>query len=48
MFSSLSASVTHSAPKASQASTSTERGPSSDHIAISTAPVSDPGTMPMR
>jgi len=27
---------------------STPRAPSSDHIAISTAPVSEAGTMPMR
>ncbi len=39
-------SVTHSWPKLSQASTSTGRSPSSDHIAISIAPVSEAGTMP--
>src|ERR1700726_2106156 len=39
------ASVTHSSPKLSQANTSTGRAPSIDHRAISTAPVSDAGTM---
>jgi hypothetical protein len=40
--------VTQPAPNDSHATTSTPRGPSSDHSAISTAPVSDAGTMPMR
>jgi hypothetical protein len=44
----LDASVTQPSPKLSQASISTGRAPSSDHIAISTAPVSEAGTMPMR
>jgi hypothetical protein len=35
-------------PKLSQARMSTPRGPSKDHKAISTAPVSEAGTMPMR
>ena len=48
IFNCLSASVTHSLPKASQAATSTGFGPSIVHIAISTAPVSEAGTMPMR
>ncbi len=47
-FSCLTASVTQPSPKLSQASTSTGRAPSSVHMAISTAPVSEPGTMPMR
>ncbi len=47
-FSCLSTSVTQPLPKLSQASTSTPRAPSSDHSAISTAPVSEAGTMPMR
>ena len=38
-------SVTQSRLNASQASTSTPRGPSSDHSAISTAPVSEAGTI---
>src|SRR6056297_390517 len=42
------ASVTQPAPKLSQASMVQGRTPSIDHIAISTAPVSDAGTMPMR
>ena len=41
-------SVSQPLPNASQAMTSTRRWPSSDHIAISTAPVSEPGTMPIR
>ena len=41
-------SVTQPSPKLSQASTSTGRAPSIDHSAISTAPVSEAGTMPMR
>src|SRR5688500_6551711 len=41
-------SVTQPAPELSQASTVTGRAPSIDHSAISTAPVSDAGTMPMR
>jgi hypothetical protein len=45
---SAAASLAHSPPKASQASAVTGRGPSSDHIAISTAPVSDAGTIAMR
>ena len=36
-------SVTQSRLNASHASASTPRGPSSDHSAISTAPVSEPG-----
>ena len=47
-FSCLATSVTHCSPKLSQASMSTPRAPSSDHIAISMAPVSDAGTMPRR
>ena len=47
-FSCLTASVTQPEPKLSQATMSTGRSPSSDHIAISTAPVSEAGTMPMR
>src|SRR5258708_7805384 len=39
------ASVTHSSPKLSQANTSTGRAPSIDHSAISTAPVSEAGTI---
>ena len=42
------ASVTQPAPKLSQASMSTPRAPSIDHIAISTAPVSEAGTIPIR
>ena len=41
-------SETQPSPKLSQVSMSTPRAPSSDHIAISTAPVSDAGVMPMR
>jgi hypothetical protein len=41
-------SVTQPSPKLSQATMSTPRVPSNDHIAISTAPVSEAGTMPMR
>src|SRR5690606_7452671 len=41
-------SLTQPKPKLSQASTSTPRAPSNDHTAISTAPVSDAGTIPMR
>ena len=44
----LTTSVTQPSPKLSQASTSTGRAPSIDHSAISTAPVSEAGTMPMR
>jgi hypothetical protein len=40
--------VTQPSPKLSQARTSTGRGPSSDHIAISTAPVSEAGMIAMR
>src|ERR1700738_1609702 len=47
-LSSLTTSVSQPWPKDSQASTVTGRAPSSDHSAISTAPVSDPGTIPMR
>ena len=47
-LSSLTMSVTQPSPKDSQASIVTGRGPSSDQSAISTAPVSDAGTMPMR
>ena len=48
ILSCLTASVTQPSPKLSQASIVTGRAPSIVHIAISTAPVSDPGTMPMR
>ena len=41
-------SVTQSLPKLSKAMTWTGRGPSIDHRAISTAPVSEAGTMPIR
>ena len=41
-------SVAQPALKLSHTSTSTPRLPSSDHIAISKAPVSEPGTMPIR
>src|ERR1700753_3558070 len=44
----LAASVTQPSPKLSQASVVTGLAPSMVHIAISKAPVSDPGTMPMR
>src|SRR5690606_28333064 len=47
-FSCLTTSVTQPEPNDSHATTSTLRWPSSDHSAISTAPVSDAGTMPMR
>src|SRR5262249_1724958 len=47
-LSSLVMSVTQPAPNDSQASTVTGRAPSSDHIAISAAPVSEAGTMPIR
>ena len=47
-FSCLTASVTQPWPKLSQASMSTPRAPSIDHIAISTAPVSEAGTIPTR
>ena len=45
-FSCLVASVIQPSPKLSHASRSTGRSPSRFHIAISTAPVSDAGTMP--
>ena len=41
-------SVAQSLPKLSNASSCTGLGPSNDHIAISIAPVSEPGTMPTR
>src|SRR5205823_14918546 len=41
-------SATQPTPKSSQASMSTPRAPSSDHIAISIAPVSEPATIPTR
>ena len=41
-------SLAQVSPKLSQASTSTPRGPSRDHSASSTAPVSEAGTMPTR
>ena len=44
----MTVSLTHPAPKLSQAKRSTPRAPSIDHSDISTAPVSDAGTMPMR
>src|SRR5579859_4512620 len=44
-FNCSAASVTHSSPKLSQAKTSTGRAPSIDHSTISTAPVSEAGTM---
>jgi hypothetical protein len=47
-FSCLATSVTQPAPKLSQASIVTGRAPSSDHIAISIAPVSDAGTIASR
>ena len=47
-LSSLTTSVTQPSPNDSQASMVTGRAPSSDHSAISTAPVSEAGTMPMR
>ena len=48
IFSCSSVSVTQSLPKDSQARTSTPRWPSMVHMAISTAPVSEAGTMAMR
>jgi hypothetical protein len=42
------ASVYHSPPKVSQWQMSTGREPSIDHITISTAPVSDAGTIATR
>src|SRR5271167_3342007 len=45
---SCSTSVTQPSPKFSQVSMSTPRAPSSDHIAISIAPVSEPATIPTR
>ena len=47
-FSCLTTSVTQPSPKLSQASRVTGRAPSRVHSAISTAPVSEAGTMPMR
>ncbi|MHC2773167.1 hypothetical protein ACVIM7_002634 [Bradyrhizobium liaoningense] len=47
-FNSLTMSLTQPSPKDSQASVVTGRAPSNDHSAISTAPVSEAGTMPMR
>ena len=47
-LSSLTTSLTQPSPKDSQASMVTGRGPSSDQSAISTAPVSEAGTIPMR
>src|SRR5215213_6757224 len=44
----LATSVTQPSPNDSQAIIVTGLGPSIDHIAISTAPVSEAGTMPMR
>jgi len=44
----LTASVTQPSPKLSHASVVTPRAPSIVHIAISKAPVSEPGTMPIR
>ena len=41
-------SLTQPSPNDSQVSMVTGRAPSSDHSAISTAPVSDAGTMPTR
>src|SRR5919107_780035 len=46
-FSSLTISPTQPSPNDSQAIVVTGRAPSSDHSAISTAPVSDAGTMPI-
>src|SRR5437868_13497091 len=46
-FNSLTISLTQPSPKDSQAIVVTGRAPSSDHNAISTAPVSDAGTMPI-
>src|SRR3546814_3624589 len=42
------AAVTQPSPKLTHASSVVLRAPSRDHIAISTAPVSEPGTMPIR
>src|SRR5262249_22958464 len=47
-LSSLVTSDSQPSPNDSQVSMVTGRAPSSDHSAISTAPVSDAGTMPMR
>src|ERR1700746_3838957 len=47
-FISLTTSETQPSPKDSQAIMVTGRAPSSDHSDISTAPVSDAGTMPIR
>ena len=47
-FSCFTTSVAHWPEKLSKESTSTPRAPSMDHIAISTAPVSDAGTMATR
>src|SRR6516165_8804357 len=47
-LSSLTTSVSQPSPKDSQASTVTSRAPRSDQSAISKAPVSDAGTIPMR
>ncbi len=47
-FSCFITSETQPSPKLSHASMSAPRAPSSDHIAISTAPVSEAGTMPIR
>ena len=44
----LAASVTQSLPKLSKASICTGRAPSIDHMAASTAPVSEAGMMPIR
>jgi hypothetical protein len=44
----LTTSPTQVSPKLSQATMSTGRAPSIDQSAISTAPVSEAGTMPMR
>src|SRR5207248_5550174 len=46
-FNSLTMSLTQPSPKDSQAMVVTGRAPSSDHSAISTAPVSDAGTIPI-
>jgi hypothetical protein len=47
-FSCFVTSVTQPSPKLSHDNRSTPRAPSSDHSAISTAPVSEAGTMPSR
>ena len=44
----LATSVTQPSPNDSHESMVTGRAPSIDHIAISTAPVSEAGTMPIR